>query len=370
MGNQKQPYKKLIQSYKQDSISEEERKILMAAVACGKADIALHEEIEQAWYDPSERMPAAKGSEGPLPFEQSKVYLHLTSAMHPGATERNVSARNRLWGVHGNWLAAASLVSIFLIAAWVVRSLHNGSDMSESIPKDFISVLNERKTPEEVSLPDGSLVRLQPAARVFFPLSFDENIREVYLQGDAYFEVTHSAGSRFVVHGYDISAEVLGTSFWVRQDDKAGDSQVEVRTGKVKVMTNRTEDRTLRDAKSVLVLPNHKVSYLRKGGKLHWLLADSLLPTEQRLEEQEKETGSHYLKFERPTPLGDILAELTRLYGIEIWVSTPGLKHCLVTGDLSRQDLFGKLDLICLSIGATYEQKDSAIFIRGQGCSQ
>ena len=141
---------------------------------------------------------------------------------------------------------------------------------------------------------------------------------------------------------------------------------MEVRTGKVRVQANN-EDLEANNS-PVVVLPNQQVAYLEGKGQLQLMLADSLLPLHtpeamQILQDQQA------LRFDKATRLEDVLLVLSRVYGVDIQLSSPNLNNCLVTGDLSRQDLLKSIEMICLSIGATFERRDTNILIAGQGCS-
>ncbi|SHN17632.1 FecR family protein [Chitinophaga sp. CF418] len=62
-------------------------------------------------------------------------------------------------------------------------------------------------------LSDGTEVWLNATSRFRFPFNFSSNKREVYLDGEAYFQVTKNDSKPFVVHTEQTDIEVLGTSF-------------------------------------------------------------------------------------------------------------------------------------------------------------
>ena len=55
-------------------------------------------------------------------------------------------------------------------------------------------------------------------------------------------------------------------------------------------------------------------------------------------------------------------------YGIEIIPEDSGIYNCAFTGDLSGLDIYTKLDLICKSVGVSYEIDDVTIKISGEAC--
>ena len=78
------------------------------------------------------------------------------------------------------------------------------------------TVFNELRTPRgggyNLQLADGTEVWLNAGSSLKFPVSFQDSIREVILEGEAYFEVRHN-GKPFIVSTADMDTRVLGTSF-------------------------------------------------------------------------------------------------------------------------------------------------------------
>lgn len=64
-----------------------------------------------------------------------------------------------------------------------------------------------------LTLPDGSVVHLGSNTRIIYPERFDNDSRDVYLEGEAYFMVAKSDVSRFTVHTSTATTTVYGTEF-------------------------------------------------------------------------------------------------------------------------------------------------------------
>lgn len=85
-------------------------------------------------------------------------------------------------------------------------------------------------------LSDGSKVKLNAGATLEFPEKFgNSKTREVYLSGEAFFDIKRDTLRPFLIKSKDVTTKVLGTSFNVKEDD--GNVNVSVLTGKVKVFT-------------------------------------------------------------------------------------------------------------------------------------
>ena len=87
-----------------------------------------------------------------------------------------------------------------------------------------------------------------------YPAVFTGNKREITLDGEAYFEVTHNEDKPFVVQTNKCNVEVLGTKFNVEAYSDSEDFCTSLMEGSVRVSDKRNPSET------VLLSPNHMVS--------------------------------------------------------------------------------------------------------------
>lgn len=71
-------------------------------------------------------------------------------------------------------------------------------------------------TKSAVTLSDGSVVTLNSASRIRYLKNFEGTTREVYLEGEAFFEVAKDSVKPFLVHTAGLSTRALGTSFNIK----------------------------------------------------------------------------------------------------------------------------------------------------------
>jgi transmembrane sensor len=104
---------------------------------------------------------------------------------------------------------------------------------------------------QEIRLADGSIVYLNKNSHLDYPTTFKGKTREVYLTGEAYFDIKHDPLHPFLVHAGPVTTRVLGTAFNIKT--KGNLVQITVTRGKVRVST----------PKRVLgvVLPDQQISY-------------------------------------------------------------------------------------------------------------
>nr|WP_246496186.1 FecR family protein [Chitinophaga varians] len=113
----------------------------------------------------------------------------------------------------------------------------------------------------KVILSDGSEVWLNAGSSLSYPAGFKGRYRDVYLKGEAFFNVASQPEQPFVVHTDTISTLVLGTSFNIKAYPELGDIRINVASGKVGiVMGGNTLATLLPDQQLTYNKPDH--SYL------------------------------------------------------------------------------------------------------------
>jgi transmembrane sensor len=221
---------------------------------------------------------------------------------------------------------------------------------------------NDTNVPILVRLEDSSTVQLQPNSQIQYAEPFDKEQRVVYLEGNAFFNITHQRDKPFFVHAGEIRTQVLGTSFWITQAADTKEVSVEVKTGKVLVTGKQLK--SLKQ-EGVVLKRNQKATYLIDNQLfVTGLVAQPALPEKGQEPPNVKIPAFTF----KDTPLLEIVETLEKAYGIQMVLSNDVLQRCNLTADLNKQPLYGKLDLICSAINAHYEIQGTTILITGRGC--
>ena len=215
-----------------------------------------------------------------------------------------------------------------------------------------------------VALEDGSKVFLNPGAELRFPEHFTSLKREVYLNGEAFFEVSENPDKPFFVNAGQITTKVLGTSFRVKAPRSGSEVEVSVKTGKVSVYEREKEApvQSSKNGSGVILSPNHQVTFFKRDKLFLTRLVEN--PVALPVRDQKVEYSFNY----NDTALLTVLSELEETYSIDLEVERKALGECPLTANLSRKGLYQQLDLICAAIQGTYEVKGTTILISGQGC--
>ena len=285
-----------------------------------------------------------------------------STEVHP--TRRTVAVSKRRW-----WYAAAAIViGVVAKAGYIFQNRDKETEQyayrAVTPSKQLVESVNTSAKTIRLTLPDESIVELAPDSRIGYPNDFDSShTRDVYLSGEAFFKVTKDPARPFRVFANEIVTKVLGTNFSVRSFEKDTIIQVTVRTGKVSVysqVNERKKSKSNSQPGGIILTPNQELVYKKSEQKFQKnLLAspEDIMPV----------NSQDNMLFE-DAPLEKVFNLLSKKYGINIVYDLELLRNCTVTADLTNEDFYRKLELICKAIGASYEIIDGQIVIITQGC--
>lgn len=259
------------------------------------------------------------------------------------------------------WAAAA----VLLLGAGLAGSYWGGgvdrwqrsipvSASAEGPAPRWVLYRNTSANATRVALPDGSTVTLAPASSLKYPQAFAGARRTVYLMGEAFFAVFHDERHPFSVYTEQVVTTVLGTSFRVRAYAGQPEAQVQVRTGAVRVSPRTTN--TAANALSIVVRPNQQAVY----STVRRQLRRELVPQPVQLAPQA------FVFDDRP--VDEVFTALQNAYGVTIVYDAAAVRHCTLNLNLGQEPLFAKLDIICQTLGASYEKADGRILFHSQPC--
>lgn len=231
-----------------------------------------------------------------------------------------------------------------------------GGAAMTSYANDGVWSIKSEDQPQVLSLDDGSTITLGKNSFIRYPVTFDQSRREVYLEGEAFFNVARDEDRPFMVYSGGLVTRVLGTSFNIRST--TGKTEVEVVSGSVSVYENNGNSSA--DAKAVILTPNQKAVFEKNVRKLEPELVN--IPIIIHTPENHAE-----FIFEGEA-LTNVLKKLSDAYGVVISLDSPVMLSCIFTGDLNGLPLHVQLDLICRSINGSYEQKGNTYTVTGDGC--
>lgn len=192
----------------------------------------------------------------------------------------------------------------------------------------------ERRT---IVLADGSRITLNNKSKLRYSSVFTNTKREVYLTGEAFFDVVHDVKRPFIVHTSNLKVQVLGTSFNVKSYQHDARVSVGVVTGKVGVNGMNAK-------KTYMLLPGNLLSC----NKSDTLFKQSTVSIDEILGWQ-----NGLLAFHQES-LRDIVPELERWYNVTVHVNTANLLKKRITASFSKTPLPEVMDILSKTGGFTY----------------
>ena len=179
----------------------------------------------------------------------------------------------------------------------------------------------------QISLEDGTRVWLNSESTLKYPEVFTGTTREVFLEGEAYFEVARNTNCPFIVHTGIQNVRVLGTSFGI---------------------TNYADDQNLT---TTLVSGKVQVEFPGFSDEVFLLESGFQLACDRQNRKIEKRTVDVYeyvawkdgkYVFTRKR-LEDILTTLSRWYDFHVFFQNPEVKEVVFSGELRRFDSFSDI---------------------------
>lgn len=198
-------------------------------------------------------------------------------------------------------------------------------------------VSGEQQLSGELLLPDGTRVALNDHSRLTYPDEFEGKLREVTIEGEAYFDVTPDESRPFIIHAGKARIRVLGTSFNVSARPERETVEVVVSSGKVELSCPEQQNSTTLN--SLVVVPGEKAVFSNSVNQLSKALNDDLNACAWK---------TRRLVFDGDK-LIDVINDLERVYHTDILLSDPAFNNLVYTASFDNQPIDFILEVIRLT---------------------
>jgi transmembrane sensor len=151
-------------------------------------------------------------------------------------------------------LTIFSFIALIVLTTGIVYFITQ-KGKPESPTQAISSIVTKNGNRTKILLPDGSQVWLNAGSNLDYNNSdFNKHLREVTLNGEAYFDVTKNAEKPFIIHTKKMDIKVIGTAFNVRSYSDEKVAEASLIRGSIEV--------TLKDRKNrkIILEPNEKIS--------------------------------------------------------------------------------------------------------------
>lgn len=304
--------------------------------------------VDSAWMQLSDGIDEIEKKRGEEDPQMSKVG---TLYKHSHQTIEKVSRPDVAWRRAALVAATVLIVALAGFFSFYTVKQANLAETDQIENRVFITKNGERAT---YILNDGSKVMLHAGSRLEIPDDFNQNERELFLEGEAYFEVSHNEAKPFIVQSKHAYTRVLGTRFLVQAWPEAGARvEVVVSDGRVALGENingesDTANEVLITKNKMGVIDDNKDPVVTDVADLDWYIGW----TEGRLEFENR-------------PLSEVLPRLERWYNIDIRVEDEQICEKKITAEIDySQSMREVLQGIALTLELEVERVDRTVTFR------
>jgi transmembrane sensor len=226
---------------------------------------------------------------------------------------------------------------------------------AESSAQEIFAVNNHKADPQFLRLPDGSTVLLNEGSKLEYPQSFDGDTREVYLQGEGFFDIKHDPSKPFLVKTANVTTTVLGTAFNVRAFPSDKHIIVTVTRGKVRVSK---DEQVLGE-----ITHDQQLTVERQTAAIHQVSVNSKETTGWM------ERDIHF----NDVTMEDAVAELSNRFGVQITLKNEQLRSCKFTATFVKGEDIEQILIVLTEFNNatfTYDRENGVIIVDGSGCSK
>jgi transmembrane sensor len=301
-------------------------------------------------------------------------WLEVKKRIHGGKIEEFVPDKKKGSPVKVLLKYAAAIT--FLIVASVLFLLFSRSN-DLNITQAIESAYNVIEVPagqkSKITFSDGSSAWINAESRISFPEIFSLDNREIYLEGEAFFEVISDPDHPFIVKTSNIDIKVTGTKFNVKSypSDKA--IITTLLEGKVFIIS--TDEKT-QMTKEIKLDPNQQARYIKKENQL------SVQDLKKAVEHSENESNNSGIQildnidaekivswkdgrliFEEET-FESVAKMLERRYGVKVYIDNESLRALKYTGAFKNESIEQVMKALQLTEDFHYEIVENSIYIR------
>lgn len=236
--------------------------------------------------------------------------------------------------------------SLLVVAAASVFVYTSGSFeyLEEQISETVLTTTADQQ--REVTLGDGTIIHLNQHSAVTISEKYMQEKREIFLEGEAYFEVAHHADLPFIIRTAYSEVEVLGTSFNVKSNTEAGQIEVAVLEGSVSFRESRESEATQ------VILQKGEYGFLD--------IASRQITTENFGVENYLAWKNREFVFNELS-LDQVCIQLNRFYDVTCEFEEEAFENRRLTANFPNDDLENTLSVIAFSLHLDYESDGSRI---------
>jgi ferric-dicitrate binding protein FerR (iron transport regulator) len=333
----------LLVKFKQGTLSLEENQQLLEWVNSSPLNQQLFEDTRKVWQmsiDPAADVDFNTEREWEkLSSQVGLAPFHKATKQHPPTEVRHLNP----W----LWRSIAAAITLLLAAYLAVYQPWSSNNQQVLVTKSTANQVKQR-----YRLTDGSIVWLNENSTIRYPEKFSSSTREVYLTGEAFFEVAEDPYKPFIIHGHHTITQVVGTSFNLRTKPEEAIVELTVVSGKVRFFRENAPQ------KQVILTAGMKGLYQPGLDSLYLI---------ENTNANFRAWQDNRLIFDN-TPLKEILPIVEKHYKTSIKPDNPAILNCRFTSTFEKARLEEILQAITLSLDLHYHYDGKKYILSGDGC--
>lgn len=244
------------------------------------------------------------------------------------------------------YLRIAAAITVFFFLAFSGYKLFRIDK-----PAELAQITTTESVLRSVELPDGSLVSLNSNSKIIYPKQFDGQVREISLEGEAFFEVKPDKTKPFIVHAGKADVTVMGTSFNVNSNPQFNQIEVVVETGLVKLSTTESTPTAVAE---LFLEPGEKGTMDITGNSI----------------KKTTNSDANYLSWKtldfyfEATPLSEVVKDLEEAYKVKIVLANPELAKLKLTSQCNNYSLGFIIEIIKETFDLEAEQNNGEYILK------
>lgn len=201
----------------------------------------------------------------------------------------------------------------------------------------------------QMILPDSTMVFLNSGSEIKYTTNNASQLREVFLKGEAWFQVTKNKKNPFVVHTPFYDVNVVGTEFNVKAYPEDNEITTTLEKGSVQISSTKG----FKIQSNQFLKPGEQLTYNKAQNSIQ------LKTVKTKLYTAWKDNKLVFVNME----LRELITLLERKYGVDIEVSDPSILNLHYDGTLKNETILEVMEILKHSLPIHYKIEDQKLFI-------
>lgn len=320
-----------------DEIAKDELEQLENWISKSETNRKTAERIELAWNASANLQPK-------FTIDLDEEFSALEKRIQADSTDRE-APKTKVRQLNRTWMTLAASLVLLLTIGYLMK------DQLFTPQVEWVELSTTTES-QQIELADGTSVHLNKNSYLKYPKAFTDKNRQVFMKGEAFFDVKRNPEKPFLVDAEQIKVRVLGTSFNVRDVQGQKQAKVHVTSGKVAF--------SAKDHDKKLILEKGSLGVYNRGDQTMVKLMES--------SENEIAWLTKKLVF-KDTPLLEVIQKLEDVYDVSIELENTDLNPCGFTSQLESKDIKAVLEELTIVFGMELERLDTNKFrLKGGIC--